>query len=139
MRRTAMHLKWRDLLATVFVAAGALVYLLWLAGVGSQGETEVRAVTVIVLVLGFGASASAVVPGFDGLWHGSRLYLAVSSLLGLAAFAAGVAALVTGHEEMLGVLVATTVVLWAISTLRHTTAAGSEGLRATGPGSPVPG
>lgn len=123
MRRTTMHVGTRDLLATVFVAAGALAYGLWQAGVGSQGVTEVRVVTAIVLVLGIAASASAVVPGFDGLLHGSTVYLAVTSLLGLGALGAGISALVTGRESMLGVLAAVTVVLWMISTIRHSSAA----------------
>ncbi len=112
----------QDRLATVFVTAGALVYVLWLLGVGSQGASGVRVVAGIILGLGFGASASAVVPGFDRLIHGSKSYLAITSLLGLAALVAAIAALVTGNEAMLGVLVATTVVLWAVSTIRHTAA-----------------
>jgi hypothetical protein len=39
----------------------------------------------VVLGFGFGASAGAVVPGFDELLHGSRLYPAVTSLIGLVA------------------------------------------------------
>lgn len=120
-----MHLTSKNRFATVFVAAAALVYAFWLAGVGSQGATGVRVVTGIVLALGFGASAFAVVPTFDGSLHGSKLYLAGTSLLGLGALVAGIAALVTGREVMLGVLVATTVVLWAISTARHVIATGS--------------
>jgi hypothetical protein len=124
VRRTA-HLTSRDWVATVVVAAGALVYL-WFVSIGSGEETEVRVVSGIVLGLGFWASASAVVPGFDGLLHGSKLYLAITSLLGLGAFIAGIMALVSGSEVALGVLVAATVVLWAASTVRHVIAAGSE-------------
>lgn len=120
-----MHLTSRDRFATFSVAVGALVYVLWLAGVGSEGMTAVRVVAGIVLALGFAASASAVVPGFVALLHGPRLYLAVTSLLGLGALVAGIAALVTGRETALGVLVATTIVLWAISTVRHTIAGAS--------------
>jgi len=116
-----MHLTSKDRFATVLVAGGALAYALWLVGVGSQGATEVRVITAIVLALGFVASASAVVPGFDGLLHGSKVYLVVASLLGLGAFGAGIAALVSGSEVMLAVLVAADVALWAISTVRHTT------------------
>lgn len=137
MRRTA-HLTSRDRVATVVVAAGALVYLLWLAGVGSQGETEVRVVGGIVLALGFWASASAVVPGFDGLLHGSKLYLAITSLLGLGALIAGAMSLVSGSEVALGVLVAATVVLWAASTVRHVISAPASEPRAGG-GSTLPG
>jgi hypothetical protein len=137
MRRTAMHLTSRDRLATFLVAAGTLVYVLWL-GVGSQGVRGVRVVTGIVLAVGFGASASAVVPGFEGLLHGSRLYLAITSLLGLGALVAGVAALVTGSEAMLVVLIATTVVLWAISTIRHMAASSGASGR-PGPTALAPG
>jgi hypothetical protein len=129
-------------MATFFVAVGALVYALWLAGVGSEGATGVRVAAGIVLALGFGASASAVVPGFNALLRGSKLYLVVTSLLGLGALVAGISALVSGREVVLGLLVATTVVLWAISTLRHTLAAGSTEGTATGSarrGTPVPG
>lgn len=119
-----MHLTQRDRVATLFVAAAALVYGLWLVGVGSGEAAGVRVVAGIVLGLGFAASASAVVPGFDGLMHGSKAYLVTSSLIGLGALAAGIAALVTGRELMLGLLLAATVALWAIATIRHSIAAG---------------
>ena len=64
------------------------------------------------------------VPGFDGLLRGSRAYLAVTSSIGLGALVAGVVALVAGRESMLGLLVAATVVLWTISTVRHAMATG---------------
>ncbi len=121
--RGTMQLTWRDRLATFVVAAAALLYLAWFSFDDGASETEVRWITAIVLALGFVASASAVVPGFDGLIHGSRLYLAVSSLLGLGAFVAGIAALVTGDEVWLVLLVVLTVVLWAMSTMRHAAAA----------------
>jgi hypothetical protein len=101
--------------------------VVWLAASDAASETDVRAIAAVVLALGFVASASAVVPGFDGLIHGSRSYLAVSSLLGLVAFVAGIAALATGDGSWLPVLVATTVVLWAISTMRHAAAGGASG------------
>lgn len=121
--RGTMRLTWRDRLATFVVAAAALLYLVWFSFDDGASETDVRWITAIVLALGFVASASAVVPGFEGLIHGSRLYLAVSSLLGLGAFVAGIAALVTGDEVWLVLLVLATVVLWAMSTMRHAAAA----------------
>lgn len=123
MSGTWTHLTWRDRLATLVVAAAALLYLVWFVADDGASESEVRWITAIVLALGFVASASAVVPGFEGLIHGSRLYLAVSSLLGLGAFVAGIAALVTGDEVWLVLLVGLTVVLWAMSTMRHAAAA----------------
>jgi hypothetical protein len=50
---------------------------------------------VAVLALGFAASASAVVPTFSQLLHGSKTYLSITSLIGLAALAAGVQMLIT--------------------------------------------
>jgi hypothetical protein len=133
-----MHLTTRDRWATAFVAIAALVYLFALLVDGSSTVTEVRVVTGIVLALGVAASASAVVPGFERLMHGSKTYLVVTSLLGAGAFAAGIAALVNGTELMLALLVACTVVLWAISTLRHSLAAGATE-RGTADGSPALG
>jgi hypothetical protein len=109
----------RDRAASAFVALGTLVYLLWLADAELPGLSSVRAVTVAVLALGFAASASAVVPGFDGLIHGSKTYLGVTSLVGTGALAAGIFALVTESEGWLAALVATTLVMWVVSTIRH--------------------
>jgi hypothetical protein len=75
---------------------------------------------LIVLGLGFAASVSAVVPGFDQLLHGSRLYLAVTSLIGLVAFVGGVVMLVIASEVALGVVMGATVVLWTMATIHHT-------------------
>ena len=127
MSGTTMRLTGRDRLATLLVGAAALVYVVWVTANGADDETDVRVVTGIVLALGFVASASAVVPGFEGLMHGSKAYLIVSSLLGLGAFVAGIAALVTGQEVWLLLLVVSTVVLWALSTLRHAAAGDASG------------
>jgi hypothetical protein len=119
-----MHLGARDRLATLFVALASLSYLGWALLVEDPDETGVRVIAAVVLMLGFAASASAVVPGFGELLHGSKVYLALTSLIGLGALIAGIAALVDASESMLGVLVATTLTLWAISTVRHATAPG---------------
>lgn len=131
-----MHITRRDALATTFVGVGVAVAGLWAIGVGPHSDAAVRTVTAVVLALGFAASASAVVPGFTELLHGSKIYVVATSLIGLGAFAAGIAALVTGRELMLGLLVAATLVLWAVSTARHSLAAG----RAVAPalGGPAP-
>jgi len=114
-----VRLTWRDGLATVFVGAGVLLYGAWLAGTDVGGS---RSVAAIVLVLGLAASVTAVVYGVGaGLLQASKVYLSVTSLVGLAAAVAGVIALVTGNEEMLVTLVATTVMLWMLATIRHAT------------------
>lgn len=127
-----MHLTRKDVIATTFVGIGVVVAGLWAIGIGARGMTAVRVVTGIVLALGFAASASAVVPGFAELLRGSKVYLASTVLLGLVALAAGVAALVSGREPLLGVLVAATLALWAVSTVRHASAAARTGFDAVG-------
>lgn len=114
-----MRLPKRDLIATALVLVAGLLYLEWAIDVAPPGLSGTRATGLVVLGLGFAASASAVVPGFDQLIHGNKIYLAVTSLIGLAAFGAGMAMLLTASELALGVLMATTGVLWLIATIHH--------------------
>lgn len=115
-----MRVSWRDGLATLFVGVGALLYGLWLAGAEVAGVSGTKAVGAIILGLGLAASVIAVVYGVGaGLLHASKTYLVIASLIGLAALVAGVAVLVTANEIWLGTLMAATVVLWLISTVRH--------------------
>lgn len=114
-----MRLSWRDGLATVFVGSGTVLYVLWLAGIDVGG---VRIVAASVFAMGLAASVTAVVYGVGaGLLQASRIYLTIASLMGLAAFVAGVIALVAANETMLVALVASNVALWAIATVRHST------------------
>jgi len=115
-----MRLGRRDLIATVCVLAGVVVYALWLANHPIPGLSSVRVVTLVVLGTGVAASASAVVPSFAQLLHGSKLYMAITSLIGAVALVAGILALVRQADATLHLLVATTVALWIISTARHT-------------------
>ena len=80
-----MHLPRRDIIATGLVAVAGLLYLLWAIDSALPGMSSTRVTGVAVLALGFAASASAVVPGFGQLLHGNRAYLAMTSLIGLAA------------------------------------------------------
>jgi hypothetical protein len=109
----------RDRVATVLVGAATLLAIGWFADLFGLHSIDVAWITVAVMVLGVPPSAMAVVPGFSGLIHGSRSYLLVSSVLGLAATAAALATIANRTEETLGALVALTVVLWAGATLRH--------------------
>lgn len=119
-----MKLTSRDLIASTFVGAGLLAYAVWLLGAGRPGTAGVRVVAAIVLAFGFVASASAVVPGFGGLLHGSKAYLAGASLLGAGALAAGLWALLGASGLALGLLVGADLLLWAGSTIRHARAGG---------------
>lgn len=114
-----MGLTIRDRIATVLVGAATLLAIGWFADVLDLGSIELAWITVAVLVLGVPPSAMAVVPGFSGLIHGSRSYLLVSSLLGLAATAAAVLTIVNGTTETFALLVVLTAVLWAGATMRH--------------------
>ena len=114
-----MRLPRSDQIATALVAVAATAFGLWLAGVDALGMSDTRVVAAVVLGLGFVASAAAVVPGFDELLHAAKTYLVVASLLGLAALVAGVWALVADSGPMLSVLMAATVVLWVMATVRH--------------------
>jgi hypothetical protein len=127
-----MKITSKDLMASACVGAGVLAYLLWLLGVGWSGTAGVRVVAAIVLALGFAASASAVVPGFGGLLHGSKPYLVGTSLLGAGALVAGLLTLLHGSSLPLGLLVGADVLLWAGSTIRHARAAGETPSRGLG-------
>ena len=115
-----MRLPKRDLIATGLVGVTSIVYLLWVFDATLPGLSSTRATGVVVLILGFAASASAVVPGFAGLLDGNRLYLATTSLIGLAALVAGVQMLLAASELALAIVMAAMVVLWLISTIHHT-------------------
>jgi len=112
-----MNLTTRDRVATLLVATGTLLYLLWRTGLASG--LSASSVALAILALGFLASASAVVPGFAALLAGSRGYLAMASVLGLAALVAGALTVFNATEETLAVLWVATLALWAAATIRH--------------------
>lgn len=112
-----MLIPWRDRVATLLVAIATLIYVLWLAG--PLDRLTAGAVALIVLALGFIASASAVVPGFAALIHGSKSYLVATSLAGLMALAGGIVTVLQANRETLAILVVATIALWAAATVRH--------------------
>ncbi len=114
-----MNLQKRDLVATGLVAVAGAIYLLWLLDSAPWGLTDIRATGSVILALGFAASAVAVVPGFGQLLHGNRAYLAVTSLLGVAALVAGVVLLVGSSQTALAVVMASMVTMWLIATVHH--------------------
>ncbi|MGZ4143231.1 MAG: hypothetical protein ACXVQY_12045 [Actinomycetota bacterium] len=123
-KEASMRLSWRDQLATVFVGAGVMFYLMWLADVPVSGLTTPRTLAWLVLGSGIAASAIAVVYGVGaGLLRAPKPYLTVASLLGVAALVGGLIVIVTGSETMLVVLVGATAALWMMSTIRHMTIA----------------
>jgi hypothetical protein len=120
-----MRISKRDIAATVLVVVSGILYLLWAIDRAVPGMNSVRATGVAVLGLGFAASAIAVVPGFTDLLHGNKLYLALTSMVGIAGLVAGIALLVTGNGVGLGVLMLCMGVLWVAATLHHVATAPS--------------
>ena len=112
-----MSIPMRDRIATVLVATGTLIYVLWFTGF--LGALTPGSIALIILALGFVASASAVVPGFAALLAGSKLYLALASLGGLVALVCGAITVTQATEETLAILVIATIGLWAAATVRH--------------------
>lgn len=114
-----MNLQKRDLVATGLVAAAGVIYLLWLLDSLPTAMSSVRAAGAVILALGFAASATAVVPTFGQLLHGNKVYLAVTSLLGLVALIAGVVMLVNSSTAALAVMMAAMIAMWLIATIHH--------------------
>ncbi len=109
----------RDIIATALVAVAGLIYVLWATGSTLPGLSGTRASGIVILALGFAASASAVVPGFEQLLHGNKVYLAVTMVIGVVALVGGVAMLIAASDTGLGVLMATMWVLWLTATIHH--------------------
>ena len=122
-----MNLQKRDLVATGLVATAGVIYLLWLLDAMPSGMTDVRATGAVILALGFAASATAVVPTFGELLHGNKVYLAVTSLLGLVALVAGVVMLVGSSQTALAVVMVAMVTMWLIATIHHSLLAKTTG------------
>ncbi|MGH3507636.1 MAG: hypothetical protein ACRDO2_10580 [Nocardioidaceae bacterium] len=108
-----------DLIASALVGVAVVLYMMWLADKTLPGMSDTRVTGAVILGLGFAASAVAVVPGFEELLRGSKSYLAVTSVLGLVALVGGVWMLWSSSGAGLAVMMATMVVLWAISTTHH--------------------
>jgi len=109
----------RDIAASVLVAAAWLLYMLWAIEASPPGLNGTRATGVVVLGLGFAASASAVVPGFDKLMRGNRVYVVATSLIGLVALAGALQMLLDKSRFGLGLLMSAMAALWLIATIHH--------------------
>jgi drug/metabolite transporter (DMT)-like permease len=114
-----MHLPKTDIIATCLVAVAGVLYLLWAIGSTLPGMSSIRATGAAILALGFAAFASAVVPTFGQLLHGSKTYLVITSLIGVAALAAGIQMLITASGTGLTAMMAAMAVLWLIATIHH--------------------
>jgi len=119
-----MRLTWRDGVATVFVAAAAVGFGLWVTGI-AIARASTRVLGVVILGLGWAACTinqreMAVVYGVDrNRRRPPMAYIVLASALGVVSLVAGIWALVGANEAMLATLVTAMVALWAMSTVRH--------------------
>jgi hypothetical protein len=133
-----MRLTIRDAMATAFVSAAAVLYALWVNGVAMQGLTT-RVLGIIVIGLGMaGCMANqremAVVYGVDRERPRPAMpYVVAASVIGGLALVAGIITLAIASQIMLGIVVGATVVLWAMSTVRHWVVGGPTEARTSAP------
>ena len=130
-----MRLTWRDGLATLLVAAAAMLYALWATNALMPGVST-RWMTVIAFALGM-AACTANQRELGELYGATRqgprtsgLYIALATALGIVMLAAGIVAFVLASEAMLATLVAAMIALWLISTARHALTSRHPQLRA---------
>lgn len=119
-----MRLTWRDGLATLLVAAAAVLYALWATGTAMAGVST-RWMTVIAFALGMAACTAnqrelgTVYGATPGVPRPPGSYIALSTALGIVMLAAGILAFVLASEVMLATLAAAMVALWLVATGRH--------------------
>ena len=126
-------------MATGLVAVASVLYVLWAAGAALPGMSGTRATGAVILVLGFLASVSAVVPTFNQLLRGNKLYLIATSVIGAVAAVAGVRMLTASSEVALAVVIAAMVALWLMATMHHSVLARDEARRLHQPANPAAG
>jgi hypothetical protein len=121
-----MSLTWKDGLATVFVGAAAVLYLLSQGGATVAGLSGTRALSVAIFALGIGGCYTAKsqmedVYGVGGRPRPPLTYVAVVSALGAVMLVAGIVAFSGGSASALATLTGAMVALWALATIRHAT------------------
>jgi hypothetical protein len=119
-----MRLTWRDGLATLLVAAAAVLYALW-ATDALMTSVSTRWMTVIAFALG-AAACTANQRELGAVYGATRegprlsgLYVALATALGIVMLVAGALAFVLASVAMLATLIAAMVALWLIATGRH--------------------
>lgn len=113
-----MRLTMKDLWSTIAVAAVVAGYLAFVAGSDAPVVSSTRWLAAGTLVVGlFACGTGAGAALGPGAKLSAMTWLAV--LLGTVALFAGVITIITGSEAGLAVLVAMTVLLWLMTTLRH--------------------
>jgi len=120
-----MKLTWKDATATLLIGAIVAVYLAFLNGTSLWLISSARGTTAAVLVLGTAGCAMRDLHA-TGRSRSARVFLAVATALGVVALVAELIGLITGSMVALAVLVAGTIALWLIATVRHAFTIGTE-------------
>jgi hypothetical protein len=132
-----MSLTWKDGLATVFVGAAVVLYMLSQGGNTVAGLSGPRALTVAIFGLGIAGCYTAksqmeAMYGVSGRPRPPLLYVVLVSVLGGVALVAGIVAFSGGRTAALATLTASMAGLWALATTRHSTSRSTpEAIRTT--------
>jgi hypothetical protein len=112
-----MTLTWRDGVATLLAAAVVLVAVSVVQGWGWPLLGSYRAGSVAILVIGMAMCAT----GNSATQNGSVKdpYTAVTTVLGIVTLGIAIWAIVADTETSMVALTASTITLWAISTIAH--------------------
>lgn len=113
----------KDTLATVLVATGLTMYVLW-ATDAALTSTSTRAVAVIVFALGFAGCLTdqrsmASVYGAEGRRRASMPYIVLTTAVGVLALVSGILAFVLESVIWVAILTVAMVALWLLATGRH--------------------
>jgi hypothetical protein len=106
----------RDVIATLIVAALALLYVDVVGGSSIGPVTDARGVAATGLVLGLVACAVA---GEAVMVHQTGTWRAIAGVLVPLLVTTGIVTVITNSTTVLAVFMALLVVLWAGSTLHH--------------------
>jgi hypothetical protein len=119
-----MSLTWKDGLATAFVSAAVVLYLLSQGGGTVAGLSGPRALAAAIFALGIGGCYTAkshmeALYGVNGKSRPPLLYVVLVSVLGAVTLVAGIVAISGGSSGPLATLMGAMVALWALATIRH--------------------
>jgi Na+/H+-translocating membrane pyrophosphatase len=117
-----MRLTWKDVVSTLFMVVIVAVYVAFLDGTSRWLISSARGTALAVLVLGIvgGCALSSAADLYTGPQSRStQAFAALATLGGSTALVAAVAAMITGSTVALAILVAATIALWLIATMRH--------------------
>ena len=127
-----MRLTWKDVVATVFMVVIVAAYVAFLDGTSLWLISSARGTACAVLVLGIvgGCALSSAADLYTGpQTRSTQAFAALATLGGIIALVAAVAAMVTGSTVALAILVAATIALWLIATMRHALPAPAQPMR----------